>query len=133
MDPPKNICEDIATQSDLEGGWPQLRGVVRHPVITPKGRVISTPGYDRDTGLLVDITDDWPILKTPTKDDAVAAIERLKDCWGTTRGYPTLITLWRYRCSLPQSQGQRYPLHRCTASMLPRRGPGNPSSLTWRP
>jgi hypothetical protein len=77
-DPPKDIGEIVATQSDL-GNWPVLRGVASHPVLTAKGRVLSTPGYDQGSGLLIEITGDWPIPDAPTRDDAVAAWERLKN------------------------------------------------------
>ena len=83
-DPPRDIAEIIATQSDL-AHWPVLRGVVSHPVLTPEGRVISTPGYDRDTGLLIEITGGWPIPDAPTRDDAVAACARLRNL---LRHYP---------------------------------------------
>ena len=83
-DPPRDIGEIIATQSDL-ANWPVLRGVVAHPVLTPDGRVISERGYDRDTGLLIEITSSWPIPDAPTRDDAVAAWVRLKEL---LRHYP---------------------------------------------
>jgi putative DNA primase/helicase len=41
--------------------------------------VISTPGYDASTGLLLEIGGDWPIPVAPTKAGAVAAWERLKE------------------------------------------------------
>jgi len=83
-DPPRDIGEIIATQSDL-ANWPVLRGVVSHPVVTPEGRVISTPGYDRDTGLLIEITGSWPIPVAPTRDDSVGACARLTEL---LRHYP---------------------------------------------
>jgi putative DNA primase/helicase len=77
-DPPKDIAGFVATQPDV-GDWPVLRGVVAHLVLTFRGRLISDPGYDQGSGLLVDITGDWPIPAAPTRDDAVAAWERLKN------------------------------------------------------
>ncbi len=36
------------------GQWPVLRGVARHPVLLPGGRLVTTPGYDRQAGWYVD-------------------------------------------------------------------------------
>lgn len=94
-DPPKDIGEIVATQSDL-GSWDSLRGVVAHPILTPDGRVISTPGYDRGTGLLIEITGAWRIPDAPTRDDAVAAWVRLKEL---LRHYPRWTAPWRSRSS----------------------------------
>ena len=59
--------------------------MVAHPVLTPDGRVISTPGYDRGTGLLIEITGAWPVLDAPTRDHAVAVCARLREL---LRHYP---------------------------------------------
>jgi hypothetical protein len=75
--PVADVAELIASHAD-EGGWPQLIGVASHPVLTSSGRVISTPGYDQRTGLLIEITGDWPIPSNPTRDDAASALARLK-------------------------------------------------------
>jgi hypothetical protein len=77
-DPSKDVAQTVATQADL-GNWDPLRGVVSHPVVTLDGRVISVGGYDRDTGLLIEITGDWPIPEAPTRDDAIDAWRRLKE------------------------------------------------------
>lgn len=63
-----------------EGYWrvPTLRAVVQHPVMMPSGQVISVGGYDPDTGILLDIQGKWAIPDAPSRDDAVAALGRLK-------------------------------------------------------
>jgi hypothetical protein len=57
--------------------WPGLRhleAVVDYPVLRPDGTVLYRPGYDPDTGLLLEPTGDFPeIPDCPTKDAAIAA------------------------------------------------------------
>jgi putative DNA primase/helicase len=64
-------------------GWrfPWLEGVVSAPTLCPNGRVLTTPGYDPDTGLyLLTSAADFPALPThPTLDDAMAAFHVLNE------------------------------------------------------
>lgn len=131
-DPPRDIGETIATQSDL-ANWPVLRGVVAHPVLTPEGRVISTPGYDRDTGLLIEITGDWPIPEAPVRDDAIDAWGRLKEL---LRYFPWVsdvdraVALSMLLTAVARPALPAAPMH-CTDS--PEAGTGNPCSSMWLP
>lgn len=63
------------------GEWrfPVLRGVVTAPTLARDGRIIETPGFDRESGLLMDILPGSfpPVSVNPMKDDALAALERL--------------------------------------------------------
>lgn len=52
---PANITDDVAKRVlAARGAWglPKLGGVVRYPVMRPDGSVLSTPGFDQQTGLL---------------------------------------------------------------------------------
>ena len=59
------------------GQWPAIRhleGVVDHPVLRPDGAVLTEPGYDAATGLLLVPRGKLPAVPDePTRDDAVAA------------------------------------------------------------
>jgi hypothetical protein len=75
-------CPLLVTETFLArmGAWrvPPLRAVVRAPLVTQKGRVLATPGFDAASGLLLDLDHaDWPIPSDPTREAARAALERL--------------------------------------------------------
>jgi hypothetical protein len=57
--------------------WPgvhHLEAVVDYPVLRPDGTVLCKPGYDPDTGLLLEPTGIVPFVPDhPTKDDAIVA------------------------------------------------------------
>jgi hypothetical protein len=57
--------------------WPGIRhleAVVDYPVLRPDGTILCRPGYDPDTGLLLEPTGAFPeIPDRPTKDAAIAA------------------------------------------------------------
>jgi hypothetical protein len=61
--------------------WPGIRhleAVVDYPVLRPDGTILCRPGYDSETGLLLESMEQLPIPgNDPTKDDAVAAREGL--------------------------------------------------------
>ena len=77
-DPPPDVSRTIAAAPD-EGAWPHLRSICRHPVLLPDGRRITAPGYDPDTGLLLDAPGNWPPLPDhPDRDHALKAIARLE-------------------------------------------------------
>lgn len=77
-DPPAGDARTIAMTPD-EGGWPYLRAVVRHPVLTQDGRVIAADGYDPGTALLVRLHGEaLPLPEPLDRDAAAAARERLE-------------------------------------------------------
>ncbi|ABM61933.1 hypothetical protein [Halorhodospira halophila] len=64
------------------GEWsvPELQGIIRGPILRPDGSLLDTPGYDRQTGLLLtaDNPERWPrIPKNPDHSDVRAAVEKL--------------------------------------------------------
>jgi len=54
---------------------PPLNGIVCRPVLIPNGEVVSTPGYDSQTGIYIHLDDAYPELMDT--DDAVAMLEDL--------------------------------------------------------
>ncbi|MGE0363250.1 MAG: bifunctional DNA primase/polymerase [Vicinamibacterales bacterium] len=71
------------------GEWrfPVLRGVVTAPTLAFDGRIIATPGFDAESGLLLDFPEGTfpPVPVSATKDDAHAALTRLGH---PLRGFP---------------------------------------------
>jgi hypothetical protein len=63
--------------------WPGLRyleAVVEYPVLRPDGSLLCTPGYDRDTGLLLEAAGELPTIPdVPTRADAEQARDVLLD------------------------------------------------------
>lgn len=61
--------------------WPGVRhleAVVDYPVLRPDGTVLCEPGYDTNTGLLLEPTGVVPVVPDhPTKDDAILARDDL--------------------------------------------------------
>jgi RepB DNA-primase from phage plasmid len=64
------------------GFWklPQLVGVIEAPILRPDGTVLTTPGYDGQTGLYLNCSSDWPAVpEHPTHADAKAALRVLME------------------------------------------------------
>jgi 5S rRNA maturation endonuclease (ribonuclease M5) len=63
------------------GHWPTLRhleAVVEYPVLRPDGTILSRPGYDEDTGLLLQPSGTFPELPSHfSREDAIAAAREL--------------------------------------------------------
>ncbi len=61
--------------------WPGVKvltGFVTTPLLRPDGTVLQTPGHDAATGLFLVPDEKFPpIPATPTRDDAIAAIDEL--------------------------------------------------------
>lgn len=63
------------------GRLPVLRGIVECPTLRADGTVLSDEGYDRASGLILDSGGDTfgAVPDEPTREDAVAAVQALKD------------------------------------------------------
>jgi hypothetical protein len=62
--------------------WPlrHLTAVSETPVLRPDGTLMQAPGYDRATGYVYRPSCDYPeVLERPTKDDAAAALDELRE------------------------------------------------------
>lgn len=73
-DPPRTVA-DIILARDGEWRFPRIAGVLTTPTLRPDGSMLSEPGYDPATRLYLGAVPPMPPLgKTPTKDDALAAL-----------------------------------------------------------
>ena len=78
IDPQRRVALILQETSD-EDGWPHLKGIVQHPLLTEDNRLITSPGYDPGTCLFVDVTGDWPIPpRIPSRDEAIAAVRSIE-------------------------------------------------------
>ena len=60
--------------------FPEVHGIARAPFIRDDGTICSVPGYDLATGLLLAIPSGMLMPPAnPTRDDAVAALDRLSE------------------------------------------------------
>ena len=78
IDPPKEVVEQVAAMS---GEWPfaPITGVIGTPTLRPDGTILSAPGYDQRTGLVLISPPPMPkVLDFPTRLDADRAIETLQ-------------------------------------------------------
>jgi hypothetical protein len=66
---------------DARGAWPGIRpllAVTDTPVIRADGSIWQTPGYDAETGVLYDASEQFPTVPDdPTADEIQAAVETL--------------------------------------------------------
>lgn len=80
VDPPGAVASLMLA---CAGSWrfPELRGLVSAPTLRPDGTLLATAGYDGASGLLMwDDGTAWPqIEERPSRETAIAALERLKD------------------------------------------------------
>lgn len=82
IDPPKEVVEQVAAMS---GEWPfaPITGVISTPTLRPNGTILSTPGYDEATGMVLISPPPMPsIPDRPTRHDADKAIELLQSLLG---------------------------------------------------
>jgi putative DNA primase/helicase len=76
-DPPLNVAATIIAR---DGEWrlPRLAGVITTPTLRPDGTILSTPGYDPSTKLLLLDPPKLPsIPDNPTRDHALSALKLL--------------------------------------------------------
>jgi hypothetical protein len=63
------------------GGWRlcELKGIVQAPTLRDDGTILQSPGFDTQSGILYLPNDEFPpIPDTPTKADALAALDELR-------------------------------------------------------
>lgn len=81
-------CPPIVAKTLIarRGDWPfpQLRAVISAPTLRPDGSILSTKGFDHETGLLFASDLNWPTIPdAPSQEDAEAALSRLADVIST--------------------------------------------------
>ncbi len=76
---PKEIYPRTLLARTGQYRFPHLRGVGTTPIITMDGRLIQEPGYDPESGLLLDFEPGaFPLVpESPTRADAEAALAKL--------------------------------------------------------
>jgi hypothetical protein len=75
--PPGWCVSAVHARGEWEG-IRHLEAVIDHPVLKPEGSLLDTPGYDPETALYYQPSGATPdVPERPTKDDAVAACEKL--------------------------------------------------------
>ncbi len=78
VDCPRDLCTNILHVGDWQHFRP-LEGLAMAPFMRADGTVCDTPGYDAASGVFYAPTATFPpIPKHPTKDDAAAALARLR-------------------------------------------------------
>lgn len=123
-------CPLLVAQAYLarKGSWnlPTLSGIIDTPTLRPDGSILSTPGYDTSTGLLFkpNGTEVPPIPRSPTKEDALVALELLQS---PINGFPFVtdadrsVALSALLTSVCRAALQTVPLH---ATSAPTAGSG---------
>lgn len=77
-DPPGWLAQALLADGVFEGVRP-LRGITSSPVLRPDGSVWASAGYDTQTGMLLAVRGELPMVPdSPTKGDARRALERLR-------------------------------------------------------
>jgi hypothetical protein len=80
--PPAWCVAAVHARADWPG-VPHLEAVVDYPVLRPDGTVLAAPGYDLETGLLLEVDGASPdVPECPTHEQAVAARDELLDVVG---------------------------------------------------
>ena len=75
---PVQLCRAVVHK--LRDVVPLLNGVVSHPIVTPSGTLVTTSGYNAETGLYVRLCpalEDLAVPETPTDEDVAAAREQI--------------------------------------------------------
>jgi hypothetical protein len=75
--PPKDVAEAVLALGSYPGSRP-LTGIVEAPTLKPDGSILTTPGYDADTGLLYLPSADYPdVPDSPSMEDVKRATDHL--------------------------------------------------------
>lgn len=77
---PINCSKDHAQTYCARNAWrvPSFSGITLCPTLRPNGSLLSTPGFDRQTGIFVAGNLNIDIPENPTRDDALAALAVLR-------------------------------------------------------
>ncbi len=77
--PPRDFCADYIIQRRGRYGARPLVGIARVRYMQDDGSIRTEIGYDPATGIFVDRAPNLTILQSPTRDDALAALERVME------------------------------------------------------
>ncbi|SFJ01500.1 bifunctional DNA primase/polymerase [Bradyrhizobium sp. Gha] len=80
IDPPRGVAATILARTGEWRLFPAVCGVTSAPTMRPDGSLVTEPGFDHKTGLLLVEPPTMPdIPEKPTKADAEAALKLLED------------------------------------------------------
>lgn len=117
-DPPHDVAKIILAR---DGDWrfPPLTGIITTPTLRPDGSILSEPGYDPATGLLLMLPPPMPdIPECPSQDDALAALILLDDLLNEfpfVGGADRSVALSALMTPVARGAMQVVPLHAITA------------------
>lgn len=76
--PPLDYMKSLLSRT--ENRLPILRAITLAPTLSPDGRIIQTPGYDRASGTFGVYGGEWPTVpRSPSREDALEALGALLD------------------------------------------------------
>jgi hypothetical protein len=80
--PPLEDVRDVLASSSE--AFPKIRGIVFHPIFTLSGKIVSTPGYNAETGFYIDaeadlLNDAGAVPEAPDRADVREAVEVFHD------------------------------------------------------
>jgi hypothetical protein len=79
VDPPERLVR-MALMRARRWAYPHVSGIITTPTLRPDGSLLSAPGYDLSSELyLLPSLQLPPIAEQPTRQDALAALTKLKD------------------------------------------------------
>lgn len=117
-DPPPAVCRTILAR-DGEWHFRKLTGVLTTPTVRPDGTILSSPGYDRATQLLLLDPPTLPRFpQAPSRDDAIAALGLLNslfDEFPFVDGASRSVALSAILSCVARGAMQTVPLHAMTA------------------
>lgn len=76
-EPPIDLALTLIAAADRHS-WPALRAISQVPVIAADGSLVTEPGFHAESGLLLNLTEEWPTPSPPDQVAAVAARETLE-------------------------------------------------------
>src|ERR1700682_631299 len=78
-DPPSDIAKTILARVG-EWKFKTVNGVISTPTMRPDGSLLTTPGYDEDTGLILFAPPEMPSIPlAPSRSEAMQALALLED------------------------------------------------------
>ena len=79
-DPPDRVVKAVHANTEWPG-YRRIEGIITSPALRADGSLLDAPGYDRATGLVhVPSGPVAPIPAAPSRADALAALDVLRDC-----------------------------------------------------
>ncbi len=86
-DLPDAIAQLLVTRTG-HGVFRSLSAVITAPTMTPDGRLIATPGYDKQTGLLLIVTGEIGLPPVPLRPSAAAIQQAFDQLWHPFKDFP---------------------------------------------